>query len=112
MLQIDTRKNQKGKCYVHIIINWTNADVWNFINHYKLITPDIYTDCQTARGGCIGCPMSHNQKHELDANPKYKAAYISAIQKGIDNGGIAKFMDAQDVLDWWIYGNLSGNMFC
>jgi len=95
---------KKGTAFIHPIKDWTSDDVWDFIKRYKLPTPDIYADCQTARGGCIGCPMSSNRKHELDSNPKYKAAYIKSIEKALANG-IYKhhnFKDAMDVYNWWI----------
>jgi phosphoadenosine phosphosulfate reductase len=95
---------KKGTAFIHPIKDWTSDDVWDFILFYKLPTPDVYSDCKTARGGCIGCPLGKQRKHELDANPKYKAAYLKAINKALANG-IYKhhhFKDAQDVYNWWV----------
>ncbi len=114
LLEIDTRKKHEGKCYINPIVSWSIDDVWEFIKKYKLPTPEIYTDCKTARGGCIGCPMSHNQRYELETNPKYKNAYIKAIRKRMQltstrgkNKGkkyFGNFKDEYDVYNWWVSG--------
>lgn len=101
-VEIDTRKSMDGKRYLHPIIEWTSDDVWEFITKYKLPTPDIYTDCQTARGGCIGCPMNSRSRIDLENNHRYKNAYIKAIRKSMDNGKYKNFDDEYDVYNWWV----------
>jgi hypothetical protein len=46
------------------------------------------------------------RQRELNRYPKFKNAYIKAIQKAIDNGKFKKFKDAEDVYNWWV-GNVS-----
>ena len=103
-LELDNRKNMRGKAYLNPIINWTSDDVWEFIMKYRPPIPDIYTDCQTARGGCIGCPMSGHARKELEDDPRYKNAYIKAIRKRKENGYFKQFKDEYDVYGWWVSG--------
>jgi phosphoadenosine phosphosulfate reductase len=103
LLQIDSRKNMNGKAYLNIIIEWKESDVWNLITKYKLPVPEYYTDCKSARGGCVGCPMrSKNQKKELDNMPRFKYAYLKAITKAMKNGKFSTFESPEDVFQWWI----------
>jgi phosphoadenosine phosphosulfate reductase len=102
LLQLDNRKLTKGKAILNIIIDWTSNDVKEFCDFYKIILPDIYTDCSTARGGCIGCPLSRNARKDLKNYPRFQNMYIKAINNGIRNGHFKSFSSAEDVLNWWL----------
>lgn len=105
LLEIDSRQRMHGKSYINPIIDWKIEDVAGFIKKYRLHIPEFYTDCMTARGGCIGCPMNTaDMKHELEANPRYKAAYIKAIRKARERGIMQKFTDEYDAYNWWVSG--------
>lgn len=105
MFEIDTRKSFLGKAYLNIIINWTEKDIWNFIVENKLSVPDYYAnDCRSARGGCVGCPLSGSKqmKKDFEKYPRYKKAYLKAIEKAIKKGRFEEFLDEYDVFNWWL----------
>lgn len=64
------------------IIDWTDDDVWAFLQHYGCASNPLY-QCGKTRIGCIGCPLASNKKRlrEFEMYPKYKQLYISAFDK-------------------------------
>jgi phosphoadenosine phosphosulfate reductase len=99
----------KRKFVLNPIVDWTEADVWEFIKARNLPYNPLY-DSGYKRVGCIGCPLSHNHTKELNDYPKYKAAYFRAgkkwiehrINKGLDHDGIMG--DPEKYFDWWLNG--------
>lgn len=71
------------KTLVNPIIDWTDADVWEFIRRENIPYCCLYDDGFT-RLGCIGCPMNTNAAAELDRWPTYRRAYIRAFDKMIE----------------------------
>ena len=115
VLRLDNRDNARivEMCYkthttlVNPIIDWTDAEVWEFIKEYDVPYCCLY-DEGFKRLGCIGCPMG-TVKHrtmEFERYPKYKNLYLQAFQKMIDNhseGGVLRaYRTADEVLQWWL----------
>lgn len=113
MLNNDNEESRKmvEQCYklnktvVNPIIDWTNADVWEFINEYSIPYCKMY-DEGYKRIGCIGCPIGNN-KEELEKFPKYKQAYIRAFERMLKEGrksGVEydKWETGEDVYKWWV----------
>jgi phosphoadenosine phosphosulfate reductase len=99
---------QKGKRIVNPIIDWEDADVWEYIHSRGLKHCKLYDEGFT-RLGCIGCPMAgKNRINEFKRWPKYKAQYIRTFDKVIKNrkakGMKCTWETAEDVMNWWIYG--------
>ena len=71
---------------VNPIIDWDDAEVWEFIHEYNVPYCHLY-DEGFKRLGCIGCPMGSKQQRqeEFERYPKYKALYLKAFEKMIDN---------------------------
>lgn len=91
---------------VNPIIDWTDKDVWEFLNHYGCESNPLY-QCGHSRIGCIGCPMSTRQKKEFAAYPKYRLNYVRAfdrmLKKRIEDGIPAKgWRTGEDVMRWWV----------
>lgn len=111
-LPLDNRENAQmvEQCYrtrsttVNPIIDWTDAEVWEFIHEYKVPYCDLY-DKGYKRLGCIGCPMSSNQMKELEAYPKYKHLYLLAFGKMLeqmtDSKKITSWTSPESVMQWW-----------
>lgn len=77
--------NGKDKIIINPIIDWTDKDVWEFLNdvmevpHCELYDPPY----NQTRIGCIGCPMatSKNQRKQLDMWPHVREKWIKAIME-------------------------------
>ena len=91
-----------GKRMINLIVAWSDDDVWEFIRSYDVAYCDLYDKGYT-RLGCIGCPMNTNAEKELEAYPKYKAAYLRAFQRMLDAyDHDCQWNTPQDVMDWWL----------
>ena len=87
----DANRRMVEQCYrtrktmVNPIVDWTDEDVWNFLNGNNIEHCCLY-DEGYARLGCIGCPLSgsKNMLKDFERYPKYKENYIRAFQRMID----------------------------
>ena len=63
------------------IIEWTNDDVWNFLNTIGVAHCELY-DQGWKRIGCIGCPMSPAKQKIIENKrwPHVKRNWIKAIK--------------------------------
>lgn len=98
----------KKKIVIKPIIDWTDEEIWEYIRKYNLPYCELYNQGWD-RLGCIGCPLSSNQKNELELYPKYRDNYVRAFSKMINErhkkGKICKWETGEDVLKWWIGDN-------
>ena len=126
MLHLDNIENRRmvEMCYkthtttINPIIDWSNEEVWEFIKEYNVPYCCLY-DEGFKRIGCIGCPMGSvkQRQYEFDRYPKYKALYLKAFEKMIENrGGTTRQqkdgftgtsmefseMTPQQIMEWWI----------
>lgn len=102
--QFATSHNDKTKKFLNLILDWKDADVWNYIRFLKMPYCKLYDEGWT-RIGCIGCPMASKKdlKRHFDRYPNHKKAYINSIQKCIDRNPSKHFgTDAETFFDWWI----------
>lgn len=93
------------------IIDWTDADVWDYIESEKLPVNPLY-QCGFSRVGCVGCPMvgTARRQREFARYPTYQAAYIRAFDRMIEErirrgkvGGSWRIgTTGLDVFHWWM----------
>lgn len=109
---VETCQRDKGKEFINPIVNWSEADVWEYLDgrpHCSLY------DEGWGRIGCIGCPMAktQNRERELARYPKFADAYLRAfdrmlqaikVHKGQNWQESTKWKTAEDVYNWWLYG--------
>lgn len=100
----------KGKFVINPIIDWTDADVWNFIKQQNLKYCSLY-DKGFKRIGCVGCPMApvHMRVKELNAYPGFKKKYIQSFQKMLEAmpEKTKDWKTGEDVYNWWLFGEKS-----
>lgn len=96
----------RRKTVVNPIIDWTDAEVWHFLNNVAKVPHCVLYDQGYERLGCIGCPMSYHAPEELERYPKYKAAYIRAFDRMILerqlSGLPTDWASGEEVMDWWL----------
>ena len=105
-------KKERVKVYLPIL-DWTDSDVERFIKERNIQCHPLYYDEQgrfqvKRRLGCIGCPMSTNNREEFKKYPKLLQALLKSAQIFLDthpNSGSKKnFLDA--------YHMFYHNFFC
>jgi len=98
------------KRYLNPIIEWSVADVWQYIRENKLPYCCLY-DQGFKRVGCVGCPMAGDKRvMEFERWPKFERAYRKAfaaaaanrIKLGNDYQGGARWHDGSAMFDWWM----------
>lgn len=91
------------------IVDWTDEDVWEFLEHYGCKSNPLYAQGYK-RIGCIGCPMGGRkaQMREFAAYPKIERNYIKAFDRmvaaRIRDGLDTDWKDGEEVMAWWIGG--------
>ena len=89
------------------IIDWSDNDVWEFLNYYGCKSNPLY-QCGFGRVGCIGCPLStyKNMKREFSLYPKFRDNYINAFSHMVDKRRTEKndsfWTSGEEVYKWWV----------
>ena len=83
MVEMCFRTNKR---MVNPIVDWTDDDVWQFLNENNIPHCSLYDENYT-RLGCIGCPLAGTKEmlRDFERYPKYKELYIRAFQRMIEN---------------------------
>lgn len=95
---------KQRKTVVNPIIDWTDDEVWEFIEEYGVRYCELY-DEGFRRLGCIGCPLAGRKAmlRDFERWPKYKALYVQAFDRMLKKKkNETKWQTGQDVFDWWI----------
>lgn len=99
------------KMLLNPIVDWTDEEVWEFLNDITKVPHCCLYDDGTKRIGCIGCPMSglNEQKRELAKYPKFYNMYIKAydrmVRKRKADGLETTWADGEEVMKWWLSPN-------
>ena len=114
---------KRHKTTVNPIIDWSDRDVWDFINGNSIPFCELYNE-GFRRLGCIGCPMAGTKERERELLrwPKYKDAYLRAFAKMLEErkrlgkltSSWGENTTATDIFNWWmVYDVLPGqyNLF-
>lgn len=99
----------KSKHVCNAIIDWSDRDVWEYIQAEKIPLNPLY-DQGFFRVGCIGCPMAGKQRYrEFAMFPAYERSYKRAFaemlfvrEKDGKEDRAGKWKDAESVFRWWM----------
>ena len=99
----------KGKTFLHVIIDWTSEDVWEFIRLRNLPYCKLY-DEGWKRIGCLLCPYAGKYQRLIEAKryPGYRNQFIRAFEKlhkrKKEKGLIScdRWKDGKEMFEWWI----------
>lgn len=97
----ETYKGEHVRFYP--ILEWTEYDVWKFIEQRQLPINPVYDTF--GRVGCMLCPFSNKKSiiYWLEKYPKLRVALLRTIQNLINNGSYSKYNPSADqVLEWWL----------
>ena len=95
------------KLYLHPIIDWTDTDVWSYLDSLAMPHCELY-DQGFRRIGCVMCPMAGAKRQQADAErwPRiahmYRRAADRAYQRRKERGDVMMWQSGQDMYDWWI----------
>lgn len=98
---------KRHKTTLNPIVEWTDAQVWEFISAHGIHVCELYAE-GWHRLGCIGCPMARKNGREKAFNrwPKYKQHYLNAFEKMLAErklrGKADEWQSPQDVFNWWM----------
>lgn len=93
----------KDKFMVYPVLEWTEADVWQFIRERGLPVNPCYKTHK--RVGCVFCPYARPKdvRAYCETHPQLKAAFIHAIERYREKTTErAKLPTAEDDFDWWL----------
>lgn len=107
------KETYKGE-YVRFypILEWTECDVWEFIEQRKLPINPVYDTF--GRVGCMLCPFSNKKSilYWLGKYPKLRTLLLRTIQNLIDKGSYNEYNpSAEQVLEWWMSKKGYGQYF-
>lgn len=90
------------------IIDWTDRDIWDYINSEKIQINPLY-QCGFSRVGCVGCPMAGTtgRQREFARYPTYQEAYIRAFERMLEackqrGKECGWWRSGKDVFHWWM----------
>ena len=98
------------KVYLNPIIEWSDAEIWEFIHKYDVLYCPLY-DEGWKRLGCICCPNG-NQKKQAERWPKIADAYRRACVRAFDvrkqKELPTRWVSGEEMFNWWISGQGKG----
>jgi phosphoadenosine phosphosulfate reductase len=98
----------QGKRLLNPIIDWTTAEVWEFLDYYSCKSNPLY-ERHYHRIGCLGCPLAAKARlREFIDYPKYKELYIKTfdrmLKRRIEREKPTLWKSGEEVFAWWISG--------
>ena len=107
---VEACRRDSAKRILNPIIEWSDADVWTYLNERGLPHCSLY-DEGFDRLGCVMCPMQTlpHMKRDEQRWPKIAQAYRRAITRGLRprDGG---FGDGDEMYEWWLNGTKPDRM--
>ena len=106
---VETCYKDNTKTYVNPILDWSEAEIWEFIELYKIPYCELY-DQGFNRIGCLFCPMSYYKRRleECKRYPKYVKVFIYSfdklyqLRKSQRNKSVDSWKNGEDMFWWWI----------
>jgi phosphoadenosine phosphosulfate reductase len=118
---VEQCRTDPRKRYVHPIIDWTEEEVWEFIQEHKLPYCDLYKDPDYPKSehwelpelnnsfnriGCVMCPMGSKKQRAFEAKrfPNFYRAWLRTFDKLIElyPDNYTTFKSGRDIMNWWL----------
>ena len=97
------------KMLLNPIVDWTDDEVWEFLNEIVKVPHCCLYDEGEKRIGCIGCPLAgpQKQRREFERYPKFRALYVRAFGRMVEKRKIdglpVTWQTGEDVMRWWLH---------
>lgn len=101
----------KAKRVCNPIIDWTDKDVWDYIDSERIKVNPLY-QCGFDRVECVGCSMAGRKMRlrEFGRYPTYQRAYIRAFDRMLEERAARGKLDGswrsgttgRDIFHWWM----------
>lgn len=109
--------------FLNPIIDWTTADVWEFLSQEGLPCCELYMSPPEGPGwtriGCLMCPCATRDKRRRDAEayPRVRARFVRMFQKLVDvrrerGKPFTNWQTGEDLFEWWIADKRRGKPDC
>lgn len=116
-IQCDSRSWQKGAQHIYPIYDWTDADVWDYIQFRNIpFNPNYKKGLK--RIGCVACPLvkTKTRMQELALFPKFYDNLKRAIKRGMDKNPqwkltVATNGNADIAMLWYLSGKTMNEFF-
>ena len=107
---------RRGTILVNPIVDWTTADVWNYIHGYRIPYCSLY-DEGWRRLGCVLCPMGSIDLARLEMArwPKIAGAWRRAFnrlyerRKAANLPSVDNWNSGKEMFEWWLTIGREGN---
>lgn len=94
------------KTLVNPIVDWTDDEVWEFLNDIVKVPHCCLYDQGHRRIGCIGCPMNPAAAADLERYPAFKKLYMRTLDRMLkarrEAGLPTDWKTADEVMRWWL----------
>lgn len=96
----------RRKRILNPIVDWSDEDVWEFLEYYGCASNPLY-QCGFTRVGCVGCPLAGRKRYkEWQRWPEYKAQYIRTFDRMLAErerrGRTTAWQSGEEVFAWWM----------
>ena len=103
---VETCRTDKTKTFLHIILGWSNEDVWEYIKLNQMPYCGLY-DEGFKRLGCVLCPMTtpKQTQRELERWPLIANRWHRATVKLFEESSfpsINRWASAEEMWQWWL----------
>lgn len=117
-IQCDRRKSQKGSKHIYPLYDWSDKDIWDYIEKHNIKLAPAY-GLGLKRLGCVGCPQvtkKGQREFEFSLYPRVYDQIKRSISKGMNNNPQWKITqlskcDSQIAMDWWLSGKTMNEYF-
>lgn len=114
---VESCRRDGTRRFLNPIIEWSDADVWQYLNERGLPHCRLY-DEGFRRLGCVMCPMQTFPQMKRDEGrwPKIALAYRRAINRAFDKAkadGLREgpgFSNGDQMYEWWLTGQKPDQM--
>lgn len=106
---VESCYKDESKTYVNPIIDWSESEIWEFVDLYKLPYCELY-DQGFSRIGCLFCPLSYYKRRleEFKRYPKFVKAFVRSFEilykfrKIQGNNSVDRWKSGEEMFMYWI----------